>query len=628
MGARTNHAGTRVAGVKTRVYYAIRKSVKVNLYPAPLSSLPIPRVPWQTTGNHWLALPCIHPASGAIHAVGMIHRGTRSAIEFAGAAGFADGDGAPLLRPTVVVDGSPLEFSDVPIAWERALGWLPTFTCQLGALVVRGMIFAPFGQDADVAGAVYALSIESRSATACTVRVGVEGTLGHRQLRVRTPRLFGDAHQVTQSGDVVLLGGNAEPGLVALALGADAEASIAVEPGPAPRFSIAREVEVAPGAREQVAFYLAAGPERDGAQASVGVLRRRGWRDLLAGTRDAIQTLEQTTGSAAMDGVINRNLLFAYFYGVGRALDDAHYYLVRSRCPWHGAGVTVRDWQALLWTVPAVQLADAPLARELILRACELHGYAPGRGVDYLDGTLFEAGFSLEGAAAYPVAVERYIRETGDDRIVEEPVLADTLYAAHDELSARRDQDRPLYSGEVGPSGTPLAHPFPLHGNAIVAQALDVLRRTLDEQAARDVQDPEAVRAALLRHFLVARANVQVFASSIDLAGEATLDDDPWGSALWLPLYETVERHDSNYRRTVKAIGEPGAELVRHCARLLGPAGSAALDWFRRAPLDGGVAAEFVDAEGRGTGNGGDASLAGLVAWCVWFAVHALGERP
>jgi hypothetical protein len=41
-------------------------------------------------------------------------------------------------------------------------------------------------------------------------------------------------------------------------------------------------------------------------------------------------------------------------------------------------------------------LADAPLARELLLRMCELHG-APGRGVHYLDGTLFEPGFALEG---------------------------------------------------------------------------------------------------------------------------------------------------------------------------------------------------------------------------------------
>ena len=41
-------------------------------------------VPWQLTGNHWLALPCVHPADGAVHAVGVMHRGARAAIEFAG----------------------------------------------------------------------------------------------------------------------------------------------------------------------------------------------------------------------------------------------------------------------------------------------------------------------------------------------------------------------------------------------------------------------------------------------------------------------------------------------------------------------------------------------------------------
>ncbi len=611
-----------------RTYFPTRKPVKVNLYPMPLSSLPVPRVPWQITGNHWLALPCIHPATGAVHAVGMLHRGTRSAIEFAGDAGFVDGEGAPLLRPTIEVDGTVHEFAGARMAWERALEWLPTFTCQLGPVLVRGTAFAPFGRDADVAGAVYALSVENRTKAECTVRVGLEGVLGHRQLRVRTPRPFADAHRASVAGDVVMLDGAAEPGLAALALGADGEAQIAVYEGATPRFTVGREFTLAAGAREQVAFYLAAGPERDGAGASVGVLRRRGWRDLLAGTRDAIQALGQTTGVDAMDRLINRNLLFAYFYGVGRALDDAHYYLMRTRAPWHGAGVTVRDWEALMWTVPAVQLADPPLARELILRACELHGYAPGRGVNYLDGTLFEAGFSLEGAASYPLAVDRYLRDTEDDRLVEEPVLADTLYAANDEIAARRDPERPLYSTEVGPSGSPPAHPFTLHGNAVVALALDVLRRTLDEQAAHDVQDPNAVRAALHRHFLQTGEGGGLFASSIDLAGAAAMEDDPVGSVYWLPLYEAVERHDSAYRRTTKATGAPAAELAQRCARLMGPEASAALKWFRKAPMDGGVAAEFVDVEGRAKGNGGDASLSGLVAWSVWYAVHALGERP
>ena len=301
---------------------------------------------------------------------------------------------------------------------------------------------------------------------------------------------------------------------------------------------------------------------------------------------------------------------------------------MRTRAPWHGAGVTVRDWEALMWTVQAVQLGDPPLARELILRACELHGYAPGRGVNYLDGTLFESGFSLEGAASYPLAVDRYLRDTEDDRFVEEPVLADTLYAAHDEIAARRDREWPLYTTEVGPSGRPPAYPYSLHGNAVVALALDVLRRTLDEQTSRDVEDPSAVRAALHRHFLRSRDGAQVFASSIDMAGGAQLDDDPAGSTFWLPLYETLERHDSNYRRTTKGVGASASELAQRCARLLGPEASAALKWFRQAPLDGGLAAEFVDADGRAQANGGDAALSGLVAWTVWYAVHALGERP
>lgn len=594
----------------------------------PLSSLPIPRVPWQITGNHWLALPCIHPATGAIHAVGVLHRGTRSAIEFAGDANFIDGMGAPLLRPTLMVDGAVVNLAGAPMAWERALEWLPTFTSLVGSLMVRGAAFAPFGRDADVAGAVYAISIENRSQAAYTVRVGLEGVLGHRQLRVRTPRPFDDAHRVTVAGDVVLMDGAGEPGLVALAVGADGDAEIEVEQGATPRFTMVREFTLAAGAREQVAFYIAAGPERDGAQASVAVLRRRGWHDLLAGTRDAIQALGQSTGVEAMDRLINRNLLFAYFYGVGRALDDAHFYLMRSRVPWHGAGVTVRDWEALMWTIQAVQLGDPPLARELILRMCELHGYAPGRGVNYLDGTLFESGFSLEGAASYPLAIDRYLRDTEDDRLVEEPVLADTLYAAHDEIVARRDPEWPLYTTEVGPSGRPQAFPYALHGNAVVALALDVLRRTLDEEAASDVQDPTAVRAAMHRHFLRQRDKAQVFASAIDMAGGAQLEDDPAGSTFWLPVYEAVERTDSNYRRTTKGVGAEAQELTQRCARLIGPEASAALQWFRKAPLDGGLAAELVDADGRALANGGDAALSGLVAWSVWYAVHALGERP
>ncbi len=588
-----------------------------------------PRIPWQITGNHWLSLPCIHPADGAVHALGVVHRGARAAIEIAGGAGFLGGGEPALLRPTVTVNGRTVPLGAEGMAWERALEWIPTFSCSVGNLLVRGTIFAPHGRDADMPGAVYLLAVDNRGSDTVTVGCNLEGRLGHRQQRVRSARPFDDAHRATRGeNDVLVLEGAALPGLLALALGADEEATIEIDDATQPSFALRRTVTIEPGARAHCAFYIAAGQERDGAQATVAALRRRGWRELLSATRDALRALEQTTAHEEMDRLINRNLLFSYFYAVARALDDAHYYLIRTRAPWNGRGVTVREWDALIWTIPAVQLADPPLARELLLRACELHGYAPGQGVHYLDGSLFDPGFSLEGAAAFAIATDRYIRETGDDQIVDEPVLADTLYISSEEIARRRDQRIPLYSTEVTPSGTMPAHPYTLHGNAVTAQALDVFRRTLDEETAKEVESPDAVRAALRRHFGVEQGGKAGFASAIDLAGKSDTADDPVASALWLPLYEAVDRQDSLYRRTVRGIGAEPGSLAQQCARLIGPEAGAVLQWLRRAPLDNGCAAEIVDADGLAIGNGGDASLSGLVAWCAWYAVHALGIRP
>lgn len=580
------------------------------------------------TGNHWLSIPCVHPADGSIRAVGILHRGARAAVELAGSAGFLDGSGVPLAAPTVTVNGESRSLAASGMAWERAYGWLPTFTSTVGDIIVRGTLFAPHGRDADVAGAVYMLSVENRGKGDASVTVALEGRLGHRQLRVRTARPFDDAHGVAAGEDgVVMLEGSALPGLVSLAIASDADADVTVSPDDA-GYRIARTFTVKRGDRTESAFFLAVGPERDGARAIVGVMRRRGWRDLLAVTRDALRAMEQGTGNDAVDRVLNRNLLFAYFYAVGRALDDAHFYLVRSRAPWNGYGATVREWEALTWTLPAVQLADPALARELLLRMCEVHGYAPGNGVHYMDGTLFEPGFSLEGVAAYALAVDRYVRDTHDDQIVEEPVIAETLYASHDDLHTRRDQTRPLYSTEVLPSGEPAPYPYTLHGNAAVAQALEVLRRTLDEETAREVEDPEAVRAAAVRNFSVETEGKAVFATATDLRKGVSHADDPTASLLWLPLLELVPRTDSTYRRSAKRLTDPPTHLAQYAARLVGPDAAEALKWIRRATLDNGIAAERVSVDGLAESNGGDASLSGLVASAIFHAVHVAGVKP
>lgn len=590
----------------------------------------IPDIPWQLTGNHWLSLPCIHPADGSLHAVGLLHRAARGAIEFAGGSEFVDGKAQPLARPLVRIGGVEQELGTSGMAWERISTWIPTFSCVVGELAVRGTIFAPYGRDADVAGAVYAISIVNRGKTPVTLTLGLEGVLGHRQQRIRSARTFDDAHRITVGERcVIVLDGAAIPSHAALAVGGDGECKVAVTDGERPTWLLTREIVMGPGERVEDAFYIGAGPERDGAEATVAVMRRRGWKELLRITTETLRSFEQSIGNDALDRLLNRNLMLAYFYGVGRALDDAHFYLVRTRVPWNSHGLTVNDWEALTWTIPAVQLADADLARELILRMCELHGYAPGTGVHYLDGTLFQAGFSLEGASAYAIAIERYISQTGDDQIVEEPAIADALYQSHEDIEARRDKRWPLYATEVTPGGEPVRQPFGAHANAVVAQAMDMFKRTLDEKTAEKVEDAEAIRAALRRKFATSEdAGTAVLHASVDLEGSSSSEDDAVASLYWLPFYDCIRREDSVYRRTVRPLdaGQP-SELALHCARLVGPSAAETLKWLRRAPLDNGFAAELVTAEGTASANGGDATLAGLLAYTVWYAAHVLGVR-
>jgi hypothetical protein len=589
---------------------------------------PVPSVPWQITGNHWVTVPCIHPGDASIHMIGAVHAGFKGAVELAGQDHFLEGTALPLFRVAISRGAERYTLGSGGIAWEREAGWIPAFSSKVADLHVRGVICAPHGRNADLSGIVYELSIENRGTADADIVIDAEGAFTWRQMRVRTARAVGEAGRIviTENGAAILQGADASSP-VAIAIGASA--SDATARSDRDRFVIRQGERIPVGETRVVSFCIAVGQERDGAEAVLEAMRRRGASSLVAGTRSSLLSMEPSTGNATADRLISRHMFFAYFCSVARAIDDAHLYVVRSRIPWNGHGMTIRDWEALMWVMPAVQLADAALARELLLRICDLHGYAPGAGVHYLDGSLFEPGFCLEGAAAFPIAVDEYIVQTSDDKIVEEPLLADSLYNAHDDIESRKHGTLPLYSTETNPDGSVPEFPYTAHGNAVAALALDILAHTLDEKTSEKVQDPAAVRAALLRNFSdVDESGKSILTRSADIGGNDKASDGPSPALYWLPSYDLVGREDSVYRRTVRPLETVETDsLFMWCARLIGPNGARAFDWLRRAPLDNGLAAELVDVDGRAAENGGDAALSGLIAHTAWYAVHALGIK-
>src|SRR5690606_38789831 len=149
---------------------------------------PAPSVPWQVTGNHWLAVPCIHPANGSIHLLSVLHAGSLGGVELAGSPSWADGRGPALLQPLVEVDGQPVDLGASGMAWERSVSWIPSFACLSGDLAIHGTLFCPVGRDADMPGLVYLLSFENRGTVQRDVSCSMRGVLGSREVRVRTGR--------------------------------------------------------------------------------------------------------------------------------------------------------------------------------------------------------------------------------------------------------------------------------------------------------------------------------------------------------------------------------------------------------------------------------------------------------
>jgi outer membrane protein assembly factor BamB len=81
--------------------------------------------------------------------------------------------------------------------------------------------------------------------------------------------------------------------------------------------------------------------------------------------------------------------------------------------------------------------------------------------------------------------VDEYIVQSGDDKIVEEPLLADALYNAFEDIESRRNKTFPLYATEINADGTLPRHVYPratptYHDGRIYALGAEGEFRVLD----------------------------------------------------------------------------------------------------------------------------------------------------
>lgn len=622
---------------------------------------------WVLTGNHYLAFPCVHPETGAIHRANILHRGLLGLIEWA-ADPEPDPGGEALLTPGFAVDGERL--APQPFTRELVDRWIPVFRAALTPeLRVTATLCTPGYPDLSLRGGCYLFELENRGRAERVVDVSLRGEWRWTLRTIVDPqplpvenRLCGsrlsaglalEAVAGAASAAFAVTAGGREARYEATAADAPdhwfdlaAGRTLAAPNGVPHRFRVVQTVRVPPGGRASAAFYFGVGPEREGALAAAARLRRTGADKLLHEARLDLARLARRSPDPGFGALANRNLLFNLFYGIGRAIDDDRLYPLASRSPLCRPAAVFDEREALLWSLPAVLLADAELAREVLLRAFEQYSHRPGERLHYIDGGVLAPGFALDHLCAYILALDLYVRTARDESILDQPIVQDVLRELDANVFGRLHSEMFLCATELLPSGEPALHPFVTYSNVLLWAASAALERLWVSNGENDrprlAGAAEEIASAIWRACTAEVNGLRVLACSTDLEGEAAVYDDPAGSLLLLPHLGFCDADDPIWSNTVEWLLSPANPLwsgrepypglaARErperpvlgglVALLLGPRRAEALDVLRRLELEGGVASETYDAStGRSLDRPYHAPTAGFLAWALFEA--------
>lgn len=381
-----------------------------------------------------------------------------------------------------------------------------------------------------------------------------------------------------------------------------------------------------------VTLYLGLAPESDGASTTALHLRRVGWENLLRKTLHKLALLA-TNYAGPLYQVYRRHLIFSYFYAQANALEGPPV-LLTSRSPHYYVSGAYWARDALLWFFPALLRADRGRAREVIEAAFNRYTRWPGEHAQYLSGPPLYPGFELDQAAAYPLALARYLEATGPS-----PELVARLREPLEWVFARVAEEKhpslSLYRTFLSPTDDPVPEPYLTYDNALWCVAL--------ERLAPYWPQPESLRleARTLRETLYRQAQRNGrFAFCFEPGGSYTFSDEPAGSLLLLPHLGFCNRQDPAWQSTALWIlgsenphhykgrfpGEGSAHFPfpsgfglanRVLSGLMRPAADALIT-LEQAPLDRGYACESFDPQtGQARTGVGFAALAGFVAYAL-----------
>ena len=596
------------------------------------------------TGNERLSLPTIREIDGALEGISFLHMGAKGMLELCG------GNEEPFLQPYISVNGEEMLLSN--FRWDRVCYWLPCFTASAGAYELRGEILAPIGER----GFGYRLKLKGQ-ASGCSIKIGLKGCWS------TTYHSINESKEILLDKNLYKSGWNhsyvmdLRPDLSLFAFApiyTENENNCPIQSsftklGKSIAYEIWLPIEDNSHEEHEACIWFGIGFEEVSAATSAKEMLRQGFESEWNKTERWLTERIRYTGNEKLDQLLNMNMFFSYFFGGGITLDTEDFVLVTSRSPRYYVSAAYWDRDSLLWSFPAILMADRETAREMLLYVFTRQLRNVGIHSRYIDGTVLEPGFELDELCAPIIALSSYIEETGDKAILLKECVMDGVRSILKHLSEKKHASIDLYETFLQPTDDMRVYPYITYDNVLVWYSLNAIchlyqgvwqRELIDEL----IKKADAVRASIEQYCVKEKSGVSIYAWSVDLKGGWDVYDEPPGSLLLLPYYgfcsqenpvwintvDIIRRREYPYSFADCPIAEIGCPHAPHpwvlsiANSLLSEKAETAREHLLLCSMDNGIACESVD-EHTGESSTGDAfaTCAGFLAYAIY---HAFGK--
>ncbi len=521
--------------------------------------------------------------------------------------------------------------------------WIPFAKITHKDIELSLTIIAP----KETRGFIYNLQINNKSTKNVTVRLENEYLINDMSIDINASYKL-NAERIIYYHDWfngVIFSIRSYKNIFALAFLADEKYNYAIKEDKT-KINFVNNLSVGENENRSFNYYIGAGLEDVSALYSSIYLKRLGFTSMFESLKKWLENKICKLKDKYMEKICNINSFFNYFYAFGRAIDTEMLIALTSRSPEYYVSGAYWDRDSLLWSFPNVlAMGEMQRAREILEYVFKIQSKNSGIHSRFINGTVLEPGFELDELCAPFIALENYVKASGDRKFLREEYVHNKLLSTEEVFEKWKHENSYLYKTELRPSDDPADYEYNTYDNVLVWKAFDSLHFLLSAIGKKGIARhylnmSRKVKTAIKRHAFIKKE--KLIAYEFDMKGNYRFYEEPAGSLRLLAFYGFIDDDIKEYyENTLKwsysgknenffektFIKESGSFHAKHPWTLA--AANSMLtpgfekfgeEFFKNSIMDDYIASESVDE------NTGMAATGAAFATCAGFVAFAISN--